>query len=234
MGGIELKLNTRVGKDIPVADVEKSHDAILWALGCKKGRGLFVDGWDETPNCITAVDFLEQFNKGEMKYTANKILCVGGGDTSIDVVSVSRRIGTLKNYSENPEDSATGKTVHGDVKDADKKACDNVTLTALFKREDMTAAEHEVNDALEEGVTIMNEVMPVEIIKDANGRATGLKLADCKFENNVPVLVEGGKEYTVEADLIVSAIGQFGDLDGLEDLDNGRALIDADSLPGTW
>ena len=230
MGGIELKMNTRVGKDIPVADVEKSHDAMLWALGCKKGRGLFVDGWNETPNCITAVDFLEQFNKGDMKYTANKILCVGGGDTSIDVVSVSRRIGTLKNYTENPEDAATGKTKHGDVKDADKKPCDNVTLTALFKREEMTAAEHEVNDALIEGVTIMNEVMPVEIIKDANGRATGLKLADCKFENNVPVLVEGGKEYIVEADLIVSAIGQFGDLDGLEDMDNGRSLIDSDSL----
>ncbi|MDH5484623.1 MAG: NAD(P)-binding protein [Gammaproteobacteria bacterium] len=230
MGGIELKMNTRVGKDVAVADVEKDYDAVLWALGCKKGRGLFVEGFNETPNCITAVDFLEQFNKGEMKYTANKILCVGGGDTSIDVVSVSRRIGTLKNYNENPEDAATGATTHGDVNDADKKPCDSVVLTALFKQEDMTAAEHEVNDALKEGVVIMNEVMPVEIIKDANGRATALKLVDCKFENNVPVAVEGGKEHIIEADLIVSAIGQYGDLEGLEELDNGRALIDADKF----
>ncbi|MCW8911214.1 MAG: NAD(P)-binding protein, partial [Gammaproteobacteria bacterium] len=230
MGGIETKLNTRVGKDVPVADLEKDYDAVLWALGCKKGRGLFVDGWDETPNCVTAVDFLEQFNKGEMKYTGNKIVCVGGGDTSIDVVSVSRRIGTLKNYNENPEDAATGATTHGDVNDADKKPCDSVVLTALFKQEDMTAAEHEVNDALKEGVTIMNEVMPVEIIKDANGRATALKLVDSTFENNAPVAVEGGKEYIVECDLIVSAIGQFGDLEGVEDMDNGRSLIDADKF----
>jgi len=230
MGGIETRMNTRVGKDVSVADVEKEFDSVLWALGCKSGRGLFVDDWNETPNCISAVDFLEQFNKGDMKYTANKILCVGGGDTSIDVVSVARRIGTLNDYNENPEDSATGASTHGDIDDSAKKPCDNVVLTALFKKEDMTAAEHEVEDALIEGVTIMNEVMPVEIIKDANGRATALKLVDSKFENNAPVAVEGGKEYIVEADLIVSAIGQSGDLTGVEDMDNGRGLIDADNF----
>ncbi|VAW63535.1 Protein similar to glutamate synthase [NADPH] small chain, clustered with sulfite reductase [hydrothermal vent metagenome] len=231
MGGIETKLNTRVGKDVPVADLEKDYDAVLWALGCKKGRGLFIEDWKDVPNCVTAVDFLEQFNKGEMKYTGKKIVCVGGGDTSIDVVSVSRRIGTLKDMGdEKPEDSAEGRVKHGDIADADKEPCTNVTLTALFKQEEMTAAEHEVNDALVEGVTIMNEVMPVEIIKDANGRATALKLVDSKFENNAPVAIEGGKEYTVECDLIVSAIGQFGDLEGVEDMDNGRSLIDADKF----
>ncbi len=231
MGGIETKLNTRVGKDVPVADLEKEYDAVLWALGCKKGRGLFLDNWKDVPNAVTAVDFLEQFNKGEMKYTGNKIVCVGGGDTSIDVVSVSRRIGTLKDMAgEKPEDSAEGRAKHGDVADADKKACDSVVLTALFKQEEMTAAEHEVHDALHEGVVIMNEVMPVEIVTDADGRATALKLVDCKFENNAPVAVEGGREYTVECDLIVSAIGQFGDLEGVEDMDNGRSLIDSDKF----
>ena len=230
MGNIETRMNTRVGKDVSVADLEKEFDSVLWALGCKSGRGLFLDDWNDTPNCVSAVDFLEQFNKGDMKYTANKILCVGGGDTSIDVVSVARRIGTLKDLTENPEDSATGTSTHGDIDASSKKPCDNVVLTALFKQEDMTAAEHEVQDALIEGVTIMNEVMPVEIIKDANGRATALKLVDSKFENNVPVAVEGGKEYIVEADLIVAAIGQTGDMTGVEEFDNGRGLIDADNF----
>jgi len=231
MGGIETKLNTRVGKDVPVADLEKDYDAVLWALGCKNGRGLFVDNWKDVPNAVTAVDFLEQFNKGEMKYTGKKIVCVGGGDTSIDVVSVSRRIGSLKDMGdEKPEDSAEGRVKHGDIADADKVPCTNVTLTALFKQEDMTAAEHEVQDALKEGVTIMNEVMPVEIITDDAGRATALKLVDSEFVNNAPVAKEGGKEYIVECDLIVSAIGQFGDLEGVEDMDNGRSLIDADKF----
>jgi NADPH-dependent glutamate synthase beta subunit-like oxidoreductase len=235
MGNIDVKLNTRVGKDVAVADLEKEYDAVLWALGCKTGRGLFLDEWEGTPNCVTAVDFLEQFNKGEMKYTGNKIVCVGGGDTSIDVVSVSRRIGTLKDMQENPEESATGKIKHGDVSDADRKPCDSVVLTALFPQDQMTAAEHEVHDALTEGVIFMNEVMPVGIVKDENGRATALKLADCKFEGNAPVAVEGGKEYTVECDMIVSAIGQTGDMEGLDEFNNGRNLIDADKnyqVPG--
>ena len=113
---------------------------------------------------------------------------------------------------------------------AQKVACENVTLTALFARDQMTAAEHEVNDALQEGVTIMNEVMPVEIIRNDAGRATALKLVDSKWENNAPVAVEGGKEYIVEADLIVSAIGQGGDMSGLEDYANERNLIDGDKF----
>jgi len=228
MGDIEVRNNTRVGKDVSVEQLEKDYDAILWALGCWTGRGLPVEGWEETPNCVSAVEFLEQFNLGEMKYTANKIVCVGGGDTSIDVVSVSRRIGTLKDYQEKPEDVVNGKISHGDVELSEKVACENVTLTALFPRDQMTAAEHEVNDAIQEGVTIMNEVMPVEIVRNDAGRATALKLADCKWENNAPVRIEGGKEYVVEADLIVSAIGQGGDMSGLEDYANERNLIDGD------
>ncbi|MEA3243033.1 MAG: NAD(P)-binding protein [Pseudomonadota bacterium] len=230
MGDIEVRINTRVGKDVSVEQLEKDYDAILWALGCWIGRDLPLEGWEETPNCVSAVEFLEQFNLGEMKYTANKIVCVGGGDTSIDVVSVSRRIGTLKDYQENPEDVVNGSISHGDIDLAEKVACENVTLTALFARDQMTAAEHEVNDALQEGVTIMNEVMPVEIIRNDAGRATALKLVDSKWENNRPVAIEGGKEYIVEADLIVSAIGQGGDMSGLEDYANERNLIDGDKF----
>ena len=146
------------------------------------------------------------------------------------MVSVSRRIGTLTNYSEKPEDAAEGRIVHGDVADADRTACDNVVLTALFKEEDMTATDHEVTDAKREGVVLMNEVMPIEIITDENGRATALKLVECKFEGNMPVAIEGGKETIIEADLIVSAIGQFGDLEGVEDYGNDRGLMDADKF----
>ena len=229
MDSVDVKLNTRVGKDVAVEELEKEYDAILWALGCKNGRGLFVDKWEETPNCVTAVDFLEAFNLGDMKYTAQKVVCVGGGDTSIDVVSVSRRIGTLADYTENPEDSATGTTTHAE-EPASKVACE-VTLTAVLARDEMMAAEHEVNDALIEGVTILNNVMPAELVLDDSGRATGLKVVECTVDGRgIPTPVEGGKEEIIEADLIVSAIGQYGDLDGVEDYGNDRGLIDADAF----
>jgi glutamate synthase (NADPH/NADH) small chain len=41
-----------------------------------------------------------------------------------------------------------------------------VTLTSLFTRDKMTAAEHEVHDALHEGVTILDGVMPLEVLKN--------------------------------------------------------------------
>ncbi len=230
MGHIETRMNTRVGRDVSVEEIEKEYDAVLWALGCWTGRGVPLEGWDETPNCVSAVKFLEQFNKGEMKYTGKKILCIGGGDTSIDVVSVSRRIGTLADYNENPEAVVNGETSHADHDSSSNVPCELVTLTALFKKEEMTAAPHEVEDATIEGVNIMNEVMPVEIIRDENGRATGMKFVDSTWENNAPVAVEGGKEYTVEADIIVAAIGQGGNLQDLEDLNNGRNLMDADNM----
>ena len=230
MDSVEVQINTRVGKDedVTVESLEKEYDAILWTLGCKNGRGLFVDNWNDVPNAITAVDFLEAFNLGDMKYTAPKVVCVGGGDTSIDVVSVSRRIGTLADYTEKGEDSATGTIKHDT--DPDNKVAAEVTLTSLFPLDQMTAAEHEVQDALIEGVTILTEVMPTEIIVNDEGRAIALKVVESVMEGNIPKPKEGGKETIIEADLIVSAIGQFGDLDGVEEYGNDKNAIDADNF----
>ena len=223
MGDIEFRGNTRVGRDISVEELENDFDAILWALGAKKGRGLFLDNWNEIPNCVTAVDFLEAFNKGDMQYTSAKIVCVGGGDTSIDVVSVARRIGTRADYNEFPEDAVEGRVVH-DVDTKDNIACDSVVLSAV----ELIAAEHEIHDADREGVKIIKGVMPLEILTDENGRANAIKLIECTMEGGIPKAVEGGEVTTLEADLIVSAIGQFTDLEGVEAVGNDRNSIDAD------
>jgi NADPH-dependent glutamate synthase beta subunit-like oxidoreductase/Pyruvate/2-oxoacid:ferredoxin oxidoreductase delta subunit len=228
MGGIELRMNTRVGKDVSVEQLEKDYDAILWALGCKSGRKLPVPNSD-APNCVSGVAFLEAFNKGTLKVTADRVVCVGGGDTSIDVVSVARRLGKINmlGKEDRPEQVIGGYVAHDSAFAAAREGAE-VTLTSLFPKEEMTAAEHEVHDALHEGVRIDDGVMPLEVVLDDNGRATALKMAKCKMEDGRPVAVEG-TEYEIECDLIVSAIGQGGDLsEGLESLDNGRGLIDAD------
>ncbi|MCU7959550.1 MAG: NAD(P)-binding protein [gamma proteobacterium symbiont of Bathyaustriella thionipta] len=229
--GVETRMKTRVGKDVSMDEVEKEFDAVVWALGCQSGRGLPVEGWEGTPNCVSGVAFLKAFNEGRMQVTADRVVCVGGGDTSIDVVSVARRLGNIQN--ENPSDRPElvvndGFVAHDAAITAARQGSD-VTLTSLFPTEQMTAAEHEVHDALTEGVTILDAVMPVALTKDDDGRATGLVIADCKMDGARPVPVEG-TERTLEADLIVSAIGQGGELSGLESLDNGRGLIDADKF----
>ena len=231
MGQVEVKLKVKVGVDVKVEDLEKDYDAILWAVGCQSGRGLPVPGWKDTPNCVDGVAFLKAFNEGRMKVTADKVVCVGGGDTSIDVVSVARRLGHIQHTGERelPETVVhDGYLAHDTAVTAAAQGA-HATLTSLFPREGMTAAEHEVNDAIQEGVTILDGVMPLEVIKGADGRATALKVADCTMQDGRPVPVDG-TERILEADLIVSAIGQGGDLTGLEDFDNGRGLMDADKF----
>ena len=235
MGDIEVRANTRVGQDVSIEELEKEFDAVVWAIGCQTGRGLPVEGWEGTPNCVSGVAFLDAFNKGTLQVTAAKVVCVGGGDTSIDVVSVARRLGHIENI--NPNESAE-QVIHGyiahDTAHAAKRQGADVTLTSLFPKEQMTAAEHEVHDALYEGVDIHDGVMPIGLVKDSEGRATGLKMAKCTMESGRPVAVEG-TEYVIEADLVVSAIGQGGDMNGIEAMANERNLIDADKhyqVPG--
>jgi len=229
MGDIEIRMNTRVGSDVSIDQLEADYDAVLWAIGCQSGRALPLENGD-APNCISGVAFLESFNKGDLKVTADRVICVGGGDTSIDVVSVARRLGKIKSL---PKEQLTeyvvgGFTAHDSAFAAAREGA-KVTLTSLFEKSDMTASEHEVEDALKEGVTIFDGVMPTEIILNDAGRATALKMAKCTLEDGKPVAVEGS-EFTIECDLIVSAIGQGGDLLGIEELGNDRGLMDADKF----
>ena len=229
MGYVETRLGTRVGKDVSIAELEKEFDAILWALGCKSGRKLPVPNSD-APNCVTGVQFLEAFNKGALQVTTDRVVCVGGGDTSIDVVSVARRLGKITNLNKEvrPEQVIGGYVAHDSAFAAAREGAD-VTLTSLFEREEMTATEHEVEDALREGVKILNGVMPIEVVVDAEGRATALRMAKCEMVDGRPNPVKG-TEFDIECDLVVSAIGQGGDLsEGLDELNNGRGLIDADA-----
>ncbi len=222
--GVELRMNTRVGVDVTVEELEKEYDAIFWALGAQNGRGLPLEGWDETENCINGVEFLDAFNQGYVFGTAKKVVVVGGGDTSIDVASIARRLGHIT--ATNDDSDHTGFTAH-DVAGSLVREGIQATLTSLFPLEKMTAAEHEREDALREGVDIKGGVMPLEIVRNEKGLATALRMCECTMDGMRPVPVEG-TEFDVECDIVISAIGQFGDFTGLEDLDNGRGAIDID------
>jgi glutamate synthase (NADPH) small chain len=226
--GVEAKTGVKVGVDFPVADIEKEYDAILWALGCQNGRGLPIDGWEGTPNCVSGVAYLKAFNEGRMKVTGENVVCIGGGDTSIDVISVARRLGS-NGAAGNPEDVIKDTSLNQDDALATSAKPAAATLTSLFTKDKMFAAQHEIHDALHEGCEILDGVMPLEVILGADGRATGLKVCDCTMDGMTPVPTEG-TERVLKADLIVSAIGQGGDMEGLSDLANDRNLIDADKF----
>ncbi|MES9902500.1 MAG: NAD(P)-binding protein [Sedimenticola sp.] len=226
--GVEVRTGVRVGTDVAVADLEKEYDAVLWALGCQSGRGLPIGGWEGTANCVSGVAFLKAFNEGRLKVTGKNVVCIGGGDTSIDVISVTRRVG-YNAAAGNPEDVVHDTSMNQDQALADAAENANATLTSLFTKDKMFAAEHEIHDALHEGCAILDGVMPLEVVVGADGRATGLKVCDCTMDGMTPIPTEG-TERVLEADLIVSAIGQGGDMAGVEEMANDRNMIDADKF----
>jgi len=228
--GVELRLNTRVGTDVPLEDLERDFDAVLLAIGCKAGRALPVPG-AYAPNCISGVAFLEAFNQGRLKSVAGRVVVVGGGDTSVDVVSVARRLGYVKDMkeSERPESVVMGHTAHDASAMAARLGAD-VMLTSMQPVEQMNAAKHEIEDAQREGVKIRGSLLPVKVLIDERtGRAKALRVIEVQWDKG-KFTEKPGTEIDLEADLIVSAIGQAGDFRGMEALDNGKGQAKADKF----
>jgi len=227
--GVDVKLNTKIGKDISFDDLKAGYDAIFWAMGAQSGRPLPIPGAD-APNCISGVAFLKAFNEGRLQHVQGPIVVVGGGDTSIDVASVARRLGNISehNKKDRVENVVMGFVAH-DVATSMARQHVDVVLTSLFPVKDMMAAEREVNDAVAEGVDIQGGVMPLEVILGDDGNAKAIKMCKCTMEGSRPVAVEGS-EYFIDCDLVVSAIGQSGELEGLSEIENEHGFVNVDGL----
>ncbi len=224
--GVETKMNTKVGVDVTVEELEKDYDAVLFAIGAMSGRSLPIPG-GEASNCVSGVAFLEAYNQGRLQHITGKVICIGGGDTSIDVVSVARRLGNIDNVADKdrPEHVIFNDTAH-DVVDTSKRLGADVLLTTRSTVENMPAAQEEIDDANREGVEIQGQLSPVEVITDDNGRATALRFQKMEEDGSTPI---EGSEFDVECELIVAAIGQGVDAEGIDDsFFNDKGFIDAD------
>ena len=95
--GVEIKLNTEVGKDVTIADLRKDGykaffiGAGLWSPKMPEVKGIDLDG------VLNAIDYL-----GEAKSTDGKIpvpdhvVVVGGGDVAMDCATTARLLGSKK------------------------------------------------------------------------------------------------------------------------------------------
>ena len=230
--GVEVRTKTKVGVDVTMEQLEKDYDAVVFAIGAWSGRALPIPGAD-TMNCITGVAFLAAFNEGRLKHVTGKVVVIGGGDTSIDVASVARRLGhiTVENEKDRPEHIIINQTAHDVAATAVREGAD-VMLISRSPIEKMPAAQHEIEDATSEGVEIVGQLSPVEVIKGDDGRAKALRVVRLEADGSTPI---EGSEFDIEAELIVAAIGQTGDWAGMEGFANDRNLIDADKnfqVPG--
>jgi NADPH-dependent glutamate synthase beta subunit-like oxidoreductase len=229
--GVTLRMNCRIGTDITLDDIKAGFDAVFLGMGAQSGRALPVPG-AEAPNVVTATAFLKAFNDGRMQHVGKRVVVIGGGDTSIDVATVARRLGHIDQVheSDRPENVIGGFAAH-DAASLSARMGAEVTLTSIFAIDKMQASKHEVEHALAEGIAIRGGLAPVAVIRGADGRATALRVARCEARivgGKLDVKTIEGTEEDIPADLVVSAIGQAVDFSGLEALDNGKGGITAD------
>ena len=110
--------------------------------------------------------------------------------------------------------------------DTSKRLGADVLLTTRSTIENMPAAQEEIDDANREGVEIQGQLQPVEVVTDGDGRAIALRMV--RLEDDGSTAIEGS-EFDIECELIVSAIGQGVDAEGMDDsFFNERGFIDAD------
>ena len=229
--GASTRLNCRIGTDVTMEEIRRDYGAVFLGMGAQSGRALPVEG-AEAPNCVTATAFLRAFNDGRMQHVGKRVVVVGGGDTSIDVATVARRLGHIDkvNQGERPEIAILGHVAH-DVAEVSAKFGAEVTLMSIFNIDKMQANKHEIEQAMAEGIHIRGGMAPLKVIRSDDGRATALRVIRCEAKlvgGGLEIKNIEGTEEDIPADLIVSAIGQAVDFTGLEEFNNGKGAIAAD------
>jgi len=199
--GIEIKYNTRVGDGISFDDLKKEYKVIYVAIGAHEGMKLGVPSEDAS-NVFTGVEFLNRVNAGEKVDVGKKVAVIGGGNSAIDAARVSLRLGA------------------------------DVSILYRRTRNEMPAIEPEIIAAEEEGIHFEFLTLPVEVIKDGE-RAAGVKCIRMKLgEPDAsgrprPLPIEGS-EFDVEADIIIAAVSQRPDFQGLDQIRNEDGWLSTD------
>ncbi|MET0121942.1 MAG: NAD(P)-binding protein [Candidatus Thiodiazotropha sp. 6PLUC9] len=226
VGGIDVELNIRVGRDLGVQALEKDFDAIFWSVGTVFGKPLRVEG-GAAPNCVDGMTFLKSFNEGSLKYLNGRILVIGGGDTAMDVAAVAKRIGEVANLdsSERPEAVFDGSGSQSNDQTAKRSDSD---CWLVYRRPIAKApcTKHELEACIAEGVEIHDSLAPLEVMLDDQGRAYALKVQPVDWSSGK--MEANGEPFEISCELIVAATGQTGDYEGIDGIANEWNLIDAD------
>jgi Fe(III) reductase, beta subunit len=182
-GDVEVVYNTNVGKDIPIAKVQKEHDAMFVAIGAQVGKTLRMPGAD-AQNVFSAVEMLDDIGNGHMPdYTGKTVIVIGGGNVAMDAARSAVRCGAKE-----------------------------VSCVYRRRQKDMTALNTEIESAIMEGVVLVTLQSPVEITKHKDGTCSGLTTQPQKistYRGGRPGVVDAAKPTQhFDADVILIAVGQ--------------------------
>lgn len=188
--GVDIKYNTKIGKDITLAELRDKFDAVFAGTGLHLGRSTGIPGTDHE-HVYQAIDLLNKITEGKEIHVAEKIVVIGGGNVAMDI---TRSLARLQNQK------------YGKVQ---------MIATALESEENLPADVEEVVEAREEKAIVNAGWGPKEI-EIVGGKIKGLHVVKClsifdaegRFNPNFD---EENKNF-FEADMVVESIGQGMDI----------------------
>ncbi|WP_276740145.1 FAD-dependent oxidoreductase [Victivallis vadensis] len=178
--GVKFVFGKKLGDNLTVEELLKEFDAVVIAVGCWKASGMRCEGEElATPG----IDFLRKVaENGNKLDNPGKVIVVGGGNTAMDCVRTSVRLGS-------PE-------VHCFYRRTEAE---------------MPAEKIEIHEAREEGVIFDFLVAPVKVEKRGGKlvmTCRKMELGEPDASGRRKPVEVPGSDFEVEADTIIGAIGQ--------------------------
>lgn len=201
--GIAIHCGVHIGTTRKLDRLMEDFDAVFVASGAVRSRSLAVPG-EEAGGCYDALDFLSRIAAGRAPQIGDDCVVVGGGNSAVDAARSARRLGSSR-----------------------------TTILYRRTRNEMPAYHAEIEDALAEGVELVELAIPLELNLE-EGRLVSLRCLRTRLgepdesgrRSPAPI---PGSDFTVPATTLVNALGEqvdTADLTGDEGL--RRALSEQD------
>lgn len=208
---VEIRTNTKVGKDILVEEIMETYDFVVLAIGMAEVPDLGIEG-EQLDGVYDAIDFVKDTKTKPLtlKLAGGRAVVIGAGNTAIDAATCSVRLGA-----------------------------DNVKILYRRTADEMTAYDFEYEFAKQDGVEFRWLTAPKRIIGDENGKVTHIECIKMKLDEaeadgrRRPVPIEGS-EFLLEVDAVIKAIGQNRHVDLIEQFnlqhERGVVKVNQDTL----
>ena len=210
IGGIEVRTGQQLGRDITLDSLLGAYDAVFLGLGLQGVNALGVAEPTAT-GLRNAVDFIAELRQS----------------TDLSTLPVGRRVVVI----------GGGMTAVDAAVQSRKLGAEEVTIVYRRGAEAMSASSVEQQWAQTNGVTIRHWAAPKEVLSE-DGAVKGVRFAATALSGGK--LVETGETFTLDADMVLKAIGQTFVAEPVGSriaLEGGRIATDAEgqtSLPRVW
>ena len=216
--GVDVRLDSPVPDAAALDRLHQDYDAVFLATGAPRARRLpDLEETAGSAGVIDGLEYLRRCTEGVACEIGERVVVIGGGSAAMDAARTAIRQGAKE-----------------------------VSVVYRRQREQMPAMPDELEQALEEGVVLYDGAIVRAAETVAEGATLSCACQKVTIDAGTPqgalrlIPVEGG-EFTLDADVIVAAIGQDPDLDafaGALRIEGGVLEVDpvtlATSRPGVF